>query len=161
LALLLSLTAPALADDAAVRTFLKTHLLAADATADFSNSTVSVGYADLDGDGVDEAIAYLSGPYWCGSGGCGAYVLKAAGDTYQVVTETSVTQLPIGVLPTSSNGWRDLYVSVSGGGMAAGTVALKFDGKTYPDNPTVDTVAADPATGTELIAEDAAGVGME
>lgn len=44
-------------------------------------------------------------------------MLKANGTGWDVVTETSVTRTPIGVLETTSNGWRDPFVTVSGGGM--------------------------------------------
>jgi hypothetical protein len=37
-----------------------------------------------------------------------------------------------------AKGWSDLIVYVSGGGITRGYyVALHFDGRTYPDNPTV------------------------
>lgn len=95
------------------------------------------GTVDLNGDGSDEVLAWVAGPMVCGSGGCGLYVLTPVGDSWRVVTQTSVTQTPIGVLPTSTNGWRDLAVSIGGGGAPAGWVKLAFDGTTYPKNPTV------------------------
>jgi hypothetical protein len=109
---------------------------------------------DLDGDGADEVVAYLMGAMWCGSGGCNALVLAPEGDGWRVVTETSVTQTPIRVLETSTNGWRDLSVGVGGGGRESGQVRLTFDGSAYPTNPTVDGLEqVDPSAGEELIPE--------
>jgi hypothetical protein len=113
--------------------------------ADDGALTYAHASVDLNGDGTDEVLAYVMGPMVCGSGGCNLYVLAPdggnGGEGWRVVTRTSVTQTPIGVLPTSTNGWRDLAVSIGGGGADAGWVRLTYDGRTYPTNPT-----APPAT---------------
>ena len=81
---------------------------------------------------------YFIGANWCGSGGCSCLILARDGSSYSVITQTSVTQLPIRVLSTKTNGWHDLAVSVAGGGIQPGYEArLRFDGRTYPSNPTV------------------------
>jgi len=55
-----------------------------------------------------------------------------------LITPTRRTQLPIRVLSTKTNGWHDLGVGVAGGGIQPGYEArLRFDGRTYPSNPTV------------------------
>ena len=111
---------------------------------------------DLDGDGADEVVAYVMGGMWCGSGGCNALILAPEGDGWRVVTETSVTQTPIRVLDTSTNGWRDLSVGVGGGGRESGQVRLTFDGAGYATNPTVEGLEqVDPSAGEELIPEGA------
>ena len=95
-------------------------------------------FVDLNGDGKDEAIVYLVGRDWCGSGGCTALILASEASSYKVVTELTVTQLPVRILTGTSNGWRNLGVWVQGGGIQPGYEAeLLFDGKTYPENPTV------------------------
>lgn len=109
--------------------------------ADDGALTYAHASVDLNGDGSDEVLAYVMGPMVCGSGGCNLYVLSREGESWRVVTRTSVTQTPVGVLTTSTNGWRDLAVSVGGGGAEAGWVRLTYDGRTYPTNPT-----APPAT---------------
>jgi hypothetical protein len=49
-----------------------------------------------------------------------------------------VTRPPIVVASTTTQGWRDLVVRVSGGSIIPGYDALlRFDGRTYPANPTV------------------------
>jgi hypothetical protein len=97
----------------------------------------AVAFVDLKDDGVQEAIVYLIGPDWCGSGGCSALILAPHGSSFTVITRTSVTQLPIRILSEKTNGWHDLGVGVSGGGRPGYEARLRFNGKKYPSNPTV------------------------
>ncbi len=114
-------------DTAGVHAFLKGYLTDPDPA-----TMVATAFADLNGDGKDEAIAYVMGPSSCGSGGCNALVLTPDGSTWKVVMDATVIQLPISLLPTSSHGWRDLGVAISGGGGESGVAEMKFNGKTYP-----------------------------
>ena len=91
-------------------------------------------FRDLNGDGKPEAIVYLIGKSWCGSGGCNLFILQKNGASWKVVTRMTVTNPPIRMLNTASNGWRSLAVWVHGGGYEA---ELRFNGKTYPRNPSV------------------------
>ncbi len=75
-------------------------------------------WVDLNGDGKKEVIVYLLG--WCGSGGCSTLILEPKDSSYTVVTEMTVTQLPIRMLTTTSHGWHDLSVLVWGGGIQEG-----------------------------------------
>ncbi len=102
---------------------------------------------DLDGDGKDEVVAYVAGPMVCGTGGCPLFVFRQGQDEYELVARMSVVQVPVRVSSQSTHGWRDLVVAVAGGGAPAGDVVLKFDGKTYPANPTVPP--AEPAASLE------------
>ncbi len=128
--------------------------------ADDGALTYAQASVDLNGDGTDEVLAYVMGPMVCGSGGCNLYVLAPdggnGGEGWRVVTRTSVTRTPVGVLTTSTNGWRDLAVSIGGGGANAGWVRLTFDGRTYPSNPTAPpaTPLDGPPDVTTLIASD-------
>jgi hypothetical protein len=143
----LAIAGPALADNkASVIDYLKGHLEQTD------NTRVNIGFADLNGDGNDEAMVFVLGAYWCGSGGCNALVLTPEGDSWKQVAETSVSSLPIGMLDSQSNGWKDLTISFSGGGLPPGIGQMQFDGTTYPRNPTSAPVAED--IGTVIIAED-------
>ncbi|MDX1392831.1 MAG: hypothetical protein R3195_00500 [Gemmatimonadota bacterium] len=92
---------------------------------------------DLNGDDADDWIAHVAGPMVCGSGGCDTFVFAGAADGLRLVTSISVTRPPIGVAPTSTAGWRDILVHVAGGGLPAADARLRFDGATYPGNPTV------------------------
>lgn len=110
------------------------------------------GKADLDGDGVDEMLVYVGGASVCGSGGCPLAVLKEEGDHWRTVTLLSVVQLPVGVLDSRSHGWRDLWVTVAGGGVPAGFRRLQFDGTCYPANPTVSPAQPIDKPTSEVIA---------
>lgn len=143
----LAIASPALAaDKASVIDYLKTHLEQTD------NTRVNIGFADLNGDGNDEAVVFVVGPYWCGSGGCNALVLTPEDDSWKQIAETSVSSLPIGMLDSQSNGWKDLTISFSGGGLPPGIGQMKFDGTKYPRNPTSAPEVKD--IGTVIIAED-------
>lgn len=94
--------------------------------------------ADLNGDSRSEAFIYVTDPSYCGTGGCTLVVLSPQGRGYRLVLRSTVTQLPIRLLPTSTRGWRDVGVTVAGGGITRPYVArLRFNGSRYPSNPTV------------------------
>ncbi|QPC97900.1 hypothetical protein [Qipengyuania soli] len=121
---------------------------------DASPMQYALAWSDLNGDGADEAIVYLITPYFCGTGGCNTLILTPAGPMWEKVGEISVSRTPITVMDTSSNGWKDITVAISGGGGASGNALLKFDGKAYPPNPTVAPAEMTDKTGAEVIAEE-------
>jgi hypothetical protein len=95
-------------------------------------------FVDLDGQGKNNVVVYVTGQSWCGSGGCTTLVLAPSASSYRIVTRIPVTRLPIRLLSTRSNGWRDLAVWVQGGGIQRGYESLlPFDGKSYPANPSI------------------------
>jgi hypothetical protein len=98
----------------------------------------SVAFVNLGGNPKDEVVVYISGPRWCGSGGCLLLVLEPNGSSYTVIGRTTIVRLPIRVLQNRTNGWRDIGVRVQGGGIQPGyEAALPFDGKKYPSNPSL------------------------
>lgn len=134
-----SLVATSSGRDAHLKAYLRTYI--GDPYPDFEKgwpTQYSVAFVDLNRDGKQEAIVYLSGRGWCGTGGCRALILTPYGTSYKVLTQTTITGLPIRVLNSETNGWHDLSVVVSGGGVEPGYEAiLAFDGKSYPSNPSV------------------------
>ena len=115
-----------------LQTYLKDSVLGEDKTTRYSSATV-----DLGGDRGRETVVYVSGQDWCGTGGCHLLVLKSNGSSYEIVGRRAATRLPIRVLESKTNGWRDIGVWVQGGGIQPGYEAqLSFDGKSYPQNPT-------------------------
>jgi hypothetical protein len=86
----------------------------------------------------DAVLVYITGQNWCGSGGCQMLVLEPEGSSYRVITRTTITQLPIRILRSTTNGRHDLGVWVQGGGVQPGYEAiLSFNGKMYPNNPSM------------------------
>jgi len=97
-----------------------------------------LAFRDLNGDGIPEAIVYLSGSKWCGSGGCNTLILTPHGNSWRIVARILVTRPPIYVLSDVSKGWHSIGVWVQGGGIQPGYEAeLRFNGKTYPKNPSI------------------------
>lgn len=84
---------------------------------------------DLNADGRPELFVGLTGPYFCGSGGCSWLLLRHTGTR---ITRFTVSRYPVLVGTTRTNGWCDLLVSSS-----AGYHRLKFDGMKYPANPSL------------------------
>lgn len=108
-------------------------------TFDTDHSTRFVlAFAGLSGGGTRQAIVYLLGNEWCGSGGCNMLVLTPMGDSWRIVANVRITNPPIYVLPEKFNGWHSIGVWVQGGGVEHGYLAeLRFNGKRYPQNPSV------------------------
>lgn len=87
---------------------------------------------------TQETIVYIYGETWCGSGGCTMLILEPTGSSFKELGWVSIVQLPIVVLPSMHNGHPDIGVGVRGGGILPGYEALlRFDGKSYPGNPSV------------------------
>ncbi|HLV88628.1 MAG TPA: nuclear transport factor 2 family protein [Candidatus Sulfotelmatobacter sp.] len=144
------------AKEEALKAFIA-HYLSPSGAAQTVQSPYVFAWADLKDDGQSEAITYLTGPGWCGAGGCTAPILAPKDSTYFVIAKVTVTRLPIRVLSSKTNGWHDLAVSVAGGGISSGFDArLSFDGKTYPDNPSaLPAIRLDENVGgTVVISED-------
>ncbi len=96
------------------------------------------GQIDLDDDGYNDALIYIGGRNWCGTGGCNLHMLRVTPAGIESLGRTTITWLPIGVLDSSSNGMRDIVVRVGGGGNEnPGLRVLRFDGEKYPSNPTM------------------------
>jgi hypothetical protein len=109
---------------------------------EFADAQGEIGYFDayfdLNSDGENEAIVYVYGPWVCGSGGCNTLILAQDETGYKLISSIAISRPPIMVLTDAKNGWRSLAVFVSGGSIEAGHfAALQFDGKTYPENPSV------------------------
>jgi hypothetical protein len=126
--------------DQSLRTFLQARFQ--QDRADFPDTRLVTAWADLNGDGRPEAIVYLISGNFCGSGGCNLLIFTPAGRSWRTVAQMSVTNPPIRLLGTSSHGWRDLAVTVSGGGVRRHEVLMSFNGQTYPGNPTVPPARA-------------------
>jgi hypothetical protein len=95
----------------------------------------SAAFVELRDDGTKEVLVYLSSDGWCGTGGCTMLILAPEGASYRVVTKVPAVRLPIRVLDTKSNGWRDIGVVARKSGIEPLYEAiLSFDGKSYPSS---------------------------
>jgi hypothetical protein len=119
---------PVRPEEETLRAFLRTQ-------ADDKGTRYVAVFRDLNGDGKPEALVYLVGGEWCGSGGCTLFILQKDGGSWKVVSSVSITYPPVEVLSTLSSGWQDLNVHVGGGGARPGVVTLRFNGKSYRKSP--------------------------
>ncbi len=101
---------------------------------------------DLNDDGRAETLVYLSGPTACGTGGCTALILESEGDRYRLVTQLSLVRPPVIVSEDKTWGWRNLILYVSGGGARPSYRLLRFNGSTYPSNPSIQPELPIPST---------------
>ncbi|WP_330396824.1 hypothetical protein [Anaeromicrobium sediminis] len=111
---------------------------------------------DLDGDNVPETFVYLVGPSVCGTGGCSAAIFKDVDGEYELLSKFTLVNNPIIVSNNKTNGYKDLVMYVSGGGIEAFCGEMKFDGTKYPQNPSLQPKLK-PGTkveGVAIIADD-------
>lgn len=120
-----------------MKVFLQSYLDKPQFKEDADDQCVAA-WVDLNKDGKSEAIVYVTGHAWCGSGGCITIVLRPERTSYRAVTKTTITRPPIRVMGEKSHGWHDISVTVQGGGILKPHEArMRFDGAAYPSNPTV------------------------
>jgi hypothetical protein len=92
---------------------------------------------DLNGDNLPDALAYVRGAGWCGTGGCHLLVLERTASGFRE-RRNLLSRPPIGIAGSKTNGWRDITVLVRGGGNLRPYVAVvPFDGRGYgnPSTP--------------------------
>jgi putative lipoprotein len=92
---------------------------------------------DLNGDKKKDALVLLQDGYWCGTGGCSMLIFTNKNNDFKLVSAISLVRDPVIVSGTKTKNWRDIIVHVSGGGGDSKNVALKFNGSTYPTNPSL------------------------
>ena len=132
------------------------------AEPDFRRSVVETGgrmgrasyvhaSVDLDGDGRQEVIVYLMGPFFCGTGGCDLLLFRPTPrGGYALVSNFPTSRVPIIVSENPTRGWRDLWRLQSGGGLPASYVRQVFDGRRYMERERIPADAGVPA-GTPVL----------
>ncbi|WP_206756096.1 hypothetical protein [Phormidium sp. FACHB-592] len=108
---------------------------------------------DLDGDGREEVVAYLTSS--CGTGGCSMLILRAMGNGYSLISRHTIVNNSVVVSTTKTNGWRDIVLYVAGGGTKPSYNILKFDGSAYPPNPSTapELPSGTIVSGTAIVAD--------
>jgi hypothetical protein len=92
----------------------------------------SYAFIDLNSDGKDEAIVYLSGNGWCGTGGCQLYILTPDEAGYRFLARIPATRPPIRVLNKISHGWHGVSVLVRDDSTHMYEGEYRFNGEKYP-----------------------------
>jgi hypothetical protein len=106
---------------------------------DYGDFRYFLKWFDLNGDGETEAIVYVVGPRVCGAGGCNTHIFARREGGYKLVSTIGISRPPIIASQRRTHGWNNLIVFAAGGGILLGHYAeLQFDGRTYPENPTVE-----------------------
>ncbi len=108
---------------------------------------------DLDGDGRQDVLVYLMGPYVCGTGGCTLEVFRTEARGYRLITSFPTSRLPVIVPEARRNRWRDLWRLQSGGGAPATWVREVFDGRGYRTKERIPAAGRQPA-GTPVLSGD-------
>lgn len=111
-------------------------------------------WVDVNGDGLEDVLAYAEDEDWCGPDGCTLLVIEAVPEedqeelgAYMVAAEIADVRGPVTVQPASTDAWCDLVLE-SGSGQY---VTLQFNGETYPYSP-AGGVASGAGIGTTLFA---------
>ena len=108
---------------------------------------------DLNNDKKPEVIVFLFGQGMCGTSGCGALLFQKIRDKYKLVTAFEPARNPLIVSQTKTKGWRDLIFYNAGGGIIPGYYSrCRFNGRTYPENPTVEQDSPPLKTGVKGVA---------
>lgn len=111
---------------------------------------------DLNGDGRLETIVYIVGPTLCGTGGCSAVIFKQENGEYEKLAQFTLVNAPIIISNNKTNGYKDIIMYVSGGEAQPFYAHLKYDGMTYPSNPSMAPVLPKDASisGIAVISDD-------
>lgn len=104
---------------------------------------------DLNRDGRREAVVLMNGPDWCGSGGCSLWVLTPRGRSWRMVTQATIMNPPIRVLPSRSQGWSELSAMVDDVNGPHYEARLSVNGRL---NPTV-TRLPEPSNGRVILSD--------
>jgi hypothetical protein len=113
-------------------------------------------HIDLNGDGKEETFVLLVGPSVCGTGGCSALVFSTEDDNYKLVSQFTLVNNPIIVSENKTNGWNNLIMQVSGGGIKSFYAEMKFEDDKYPLNPSMQpsVKSGTKVKGTAIISDD-------
>lgn len=89
-------------------------------------------YEDLNDDKKDEIVVFLWGDNYSGTGGG---TLMVFNNKYDLISRTTVVNMPIIINKNKTNGYKNIMVKVEGGGVYKGFYSLlKYENKTYPLN---------------------------
>ncbi len=111
--------------------------------------------ADLDGDGTPDFLIYDESPDRCGTGGCTLHLITCRSGACRVRLSEPTVRLPIRLLDTRTEGWRDLAVVRAGGGYSTRVERLRL-GRMGEEGDGDSELEPNERSGTVLIGERAA-----
>jgi len=73
-----------------------------------------------------------------GTGGCSSAIFKQENGEYRLLSRFSLVNNPIIISNKKTKGYKDIIMYVSGGGIESFFAQIKYDGTTYPSNPSIE-----------------------
>lgn len=93
-----------------------------------------VALEDLNHDGIQDSIVFLSGSNWCGTGGCTMLVFEGLPESqYRLLSVSTVADTPVYLLDSQTFNWSDIAVHSIGRGL----VKMQRSVGGYPRNPSL------------------------
>lgn len=113
--------------------------------------------ADLNGDGIREAIVLFQGKDWCTRTGCSLAIFQSFERGFKPISRTVRVKAPVEVADSVTNTYRDLLVQTGGGPAPERRVRLQFSGESYSRNAMLQSeVPLGSAVRTEIAVDVAA-----
>jgi hypothetical protein len=94
-------------------------------------------WVPLSDNSSDDALVLLQNGY-CGSAGCTLIVLRHTDKGMRVISSSTISKEPIGILEETQHGMRTLMINTGG----KGEVLMRFNGSKYPLNPSTQPLAS-------------------
>jgi len=136
--------------DAELHAFLQERF--AEERSNYPDTRYIAAWADLDGNRRPEALVYLVSRGRCGTGGCTLFIYTPEQGSWYQHGALTVTNPPVMVLNSRTNGWRDLAVRVQGGGARPHMARVRHGPHTYESNPSLAAAAPRTPAGRVVIA---------
>ena len=99
-----------------------------------AKGTYKIAGADLNGDGVFEAIVLFQGKDWCTRTGCSMAIFQSFQHGFRPISRTVRVKAPVEIDAAVTNAYRDLLVQTGGGPAPERRVRLQFSGENYSRN---------------------------
>ncbi|MCI5059914.1 MAG: hypothetical protein MRY79_02455 [Alphaproteobacteria bacterium] len=114
----------------AVNSFLKSRKLPL-------HSEYEMARVDLNGDNRRDGIILFKLPHthWCGWDGCTMVIFKENGQNFSSSSIINGVRGPIRISDRLHKGWKEIIIRVSGTNMRDKNIALRYNGRSYPDSP--------------------------
>lgn len=119
----------------ALASAVKAYLSGKNIVITIDNGEYGFNLLDLNGDGAQDALVYLSGSNFCDGNKCTVLVAKGdAAGKFKVHSMIQYLGLPVLVCDASeTKGWKDIVTQVFDANNTATSVKIAFDGTKYTD----------------------------